>query len=147
MREMEEERLRMREHVMKTVDTNQDRLVTLEEFLLATQRKEFEEAALKGWETLEEHPAYTEEELQRFEAELVAREAELAAQAQRLSQESKALDHSQGLLKVQKKELQLSFTWSRGSSNPPETHQLQALMDSSFSSPMQRQEPKQSQPW
>ncbi|XP_037064683.1 nucleobindin-1-like [Peromyscus leucopus] len=31
MREMEEERLRMREHVMKNVDTNQDRLVTLEE--------------------------------------------------------------------------------------------------------------------
>lgn len=57
-------------------------------------------------QTLEEHPGYTEEELQRFEAELVAREAELAAQAQRLSQESKALDHSQGLLKVQKKELQ-----------------------------------------
>ncbi|XP_072463436.1 nucleobindin-1 isoform X4 [Notamacropus eugenii] len=52
MREMEEERLRMREHVMKTVDTNQDRLVTLEEFLLATQRKEFEEAALKGWEAV-----------------------------------------------------------------------------------------------
>lgn len=31
----------------------------------------------------------------------------------------------------------LSFTWSRGSSNPPQTYQLQALMDSSFSSPMQ----------
>ncbi|XP_020859352.1 nucleobindin-1 isoform X2 [Phascolarctos cinereus] len=90
----------------KEVDTNQDRLVTLEEFLLATQRKEFEEAAPKGWETLEEHPAYTEEELRRFEAELAAREAELAAQAQRLSQESKALDHSQGLLEAQKKELQ-----------------------------------------
>uniref|UniRef100_A0A5F8GD84 Nucleobindin-1 n=1 Tax=Monodelphis domestica TaxID=13616 RepID=A0A5F8GD84_MONDO len=106
MREMEEERLRMREHVMKTVDTNQDRLVTLEEFLLSTQRKDFEEAAPKGWETLEEHPAYTEEELRHFEAELVAREAELAAQAQRLSQESQALDHSQGLLEAQKKELQ-----------------------------------------
>ncbi|XP_043854948.1 nucleobindin-1 [Dromiciops gliroides] len=106
MREMEEERLRMREHVMKTVDTNQDRLVTLEEFLLATQRKEFEEAAPKGWETLEEHPAYTEEELRRFEAELAARETELAAQAQRLSQESQALDRSQGLLEAQKKEFQ-----------------------------------------
>uniref|UniRef100_A0A5F8HDZ5 Nucleobindin-1 n=1 Tax=Monodelphis domestica TaxID=13616 RepID=A0A5F8HDZ5_MONDO len=52
MREMEEERLRMREHVMKTVDTNQDRLVTLEEFLLSTQRKDFEEAAPKGWEAV-----------------------------------------------------------------------------------------------
>uniref|UniRef100_A0A3Q4GHB7 Nucleobindin-1 n=1 Tax=Neolamprologus brichardi TaxID=32507 RepID=A0A3Q4GHB7_NEOBR len=33
MMEMEEERLRMREHVMKNVDANKDRLVSLEEFL------------------------------------------------------------------------------------------------------------------
>ena len=79
MREMEEERLRMREHVMKNVsrgtwvvgggeigrwrrscsvaypylapqvDTNQDRLVTLEEFLASTQRKEFGDTG-EGWE-------------------------------------------------------------------------------------------------
>lgn len=77
MREMEEERLRMREHVMKNVrgarawsrvgakgrgpssvaypslapqvDTNQDRLVTLEEFLVSTQRKDFGDTA-EGWE-------------------------------------------------------------------------------------------------
>uniref|UniRef100_A0A2K5ZTE1 Nucleobindin-1 n=1 Tax=Mandrillus leucophaeus TaxID=9568 RepID=A0A2K5ZTE1_MANLE len=49
MREMEEERLRMREHVMKNVDTNQDRLVTLEEFLTSTQRKEFGDTG-EGWE-------------------------------------------------------------------------------------------------
>lgn len=79
MREMEEERLRMREHVMKNVrggpramgegggrgggrsssvaypylspqvDTNQDRLVTLEEFLVSTQRKEFGDTG-EGWE-------------------------------------------------------------------------------------------------
>ena len=77
MREMEEERLRMREHVMKNVrwpcqggrwgpgggrpnpvpypyldpqvDPNQDRLVTLEEFLASTQRKEFGDTG-EGWE-------------------------------------------------------------------------------------------------
>lgn len=77
MREMEEERLRMREHVMKNVrgdpprgrvgagrreahrvayrylapqvDTNQDRLVTLEEFLASTQRKEYGDTG-EGWE-------------------------------------------------------------------------------------------------
>ena len=79
MRVMEEERLRMREHVMKNVsagtwvvgggeigrwrrscsvaypylapqvDTNQDRLVTLEEFLASTQRKEFGDTG-EGWE-------------------------------------------------------------------------------------------------
>ncbi|XP_040313591.1 nucleobindin-1 isoform X5 [Herpailurus yagouaroundi] len=51
MREMEEERLRMREHVMKNVDTNQDRLVTLEEFLASTQRKEFGDTG-EGWEAV-----------------------------------------------------------------------------------------------
>ncbi|EHH59763.1 hypothetical protein EGM_09953 [Macaca fascicularis] len=101
MREMEEERLRMREHV----DTNQDRLVTLEEFLTSTQRKEFGDTG-EGWETVEMHPAYTEEELRRFEEELAAREAELNAKAQRLSQETEALGRSQGRLEAQKRELQ-----------------------------------------
>ncbi|KAB0400469.1 hypothetical protein E2I00_006462, partial [Balaenoptera physalus] len=135
MREMEEERLRMREHVMKNVrggtraagegggrgggrsssvvypylapqvDTNQDRLVTLEEFLVSTQRKEFGDTG-EGWETVEMHPAYTEDELRRFEEELAAREAELNAKAQRLSQETEALGRSQGRLEAQKRELQ-----------------------------------------
>ncbi|KAF7480381.1 hypothetical protein GHT09_008386 [Marmota monax] len=105
MREMEEERLRMREHVMKNVDTNQDRLVTLEEFLVSTQRKEYGDTG-EGWETVEMHPAYTEEELRRFEEELAAREAELNAKAQRLSQETEALGRSQGRLEAQKRELQ-----------------------------------------
>ncbi|KAE8593958.1 hypothetical protein XENTR_v10019386 [Xenopus tropicalis] len=50
MVEMEEERLRMREHVMKNVDANHDRLVTLDEFLKSTERKEFNEA--DGWEAV-----------------------------------------------------------------------------------------------
>lgn len=52
------------------------------------------------------HPAYTEEELRRFEEELAAREAELNAKAQRLSQETEALGRSQGRLEAQKRELQ-----------------------------------------
>ncbi|XP_063109130.1 nucleobindin-1 isoform X3 [Cavia porcellus] len=74
MREMEEERLRMREHVMKN--------------------------------TVEMHPAFTEEELRIFEEELAAREAELKAQAQRLSQETEALGRSQDQLVAQRRELQ-----------------------------------------
>ncbi|GAB1292078.1 Nucleobindin-1 [Apodemus speciosus] len=105
MREMEEERLRMREHVMKNVDTNQDRLVTLEEFLASTQRKEYGDTG-EGWKTVEMYPAYTEEELKRFEEELAAREAELNARAQRLSQETEALGRSQDRLEAQKRELQ-----------------------------------------
>lgn len=52
------------------------------------------------------HPAYTEEELRRFEEELAAREAELNARAQRLSQETEALGRSQDRLEAQKRELQ-----------------------------------------
>ncbi|MEQ2215000.1 hypothetical protein XENOCAPTIV_025515 [Xenoophorus captivus] len=48
MVEMEEERLRMREHVMNEVDSNKDRLVSLDEFLVATKKKEFLEP--DSWE-------------------------------------------------------------------------------------------------
>ncbi|RXN21607.1 nucleobindin-2-like protein [Labeo rohita] len=51
MVEMEEERLRMREHVMNEVDTNKDRLVSLDEFLVATKKKEFLEP--DSWEAVE----------------------------------------------------------------------------------------------
>uniref|UniRef100_A0A673MJB6 Nucleobindin-2-like n=1 Tax=Sinocyclocheilus rhinocerous TaxID=307959 RepID=A0A673MJB6_9TELE len=50
MMEMEEERLRMREHVMNEVDTNRDRLVSRDEFITATNRKEFLEP--DGWEVI-----------------------------------------------------------------------------------------------
>uniref|UniRef100_A0A673MJ84 Nucleobindin-2-like n=1 Tax=Sinocyclocheilus rhinocerous TaxID=307959 RepID=A0A673MJ84_9TELE len=50
MMEMEEERLRMREHVMNEVDTNRDRLVSRDEFITATNRKEFLEP--DGWEVM-----------------------------------------------------------------------------------------------
>ncbi|XP_071988335.1 nucleobindin-2-like, partial [Engystomops pustulosus] len=48
MVEMEEERLRMREHVMNEVDVDKDRLINLEEFLRATEKREFLEP--DGWE-------------------------------------------------------------------------------------------------
>ncbi|KAM6451990.1 nucleobindin-1 isoform 1-T3 [Liasis olivaceus] len=104
MLEMEEERLRMREHVMKNVDLNKDRLVTLDEFLKSTQRKEFNEA--DGWETVEETQIYSEAELQRFEAELRAQEEELSRRAEQLHQEHQELKQRQVELDAQKKEYQ-----------------------------------------
>ncbi|KAL7977406.1 hypothetical protein Chor_009355 [Crotalus horridus] len=104
MLEMEEERLRMREHVMKNVDLNKDRLVTLEEFVKSTQRKEFNEA--DGWETVEETQIYSEAELQRFEAELKAQEEELNRRAEQLHQEHQELQQRQVELDAQKKEYQ-----------------------------------------
>lgn len=104
MVEMEEERLRMREHVMKNVDTNHDRLVTLEEFLKSTERKEFGETA--DWETVDETQPYTEEELRAFEEELAVREAELTQRAEQLQRDHADLQQRQQELDTQKKELQ-----------------------------------------
>uniref|UniRef100_A0A8C5WZF8 Nucleobindin-1 n=1 Tax=Laticauda laticaudata TaxID=8630 RepID=A0A8C5WZF8_LATLA len=104
MLEMEEERLRMREHVMRNVDLNKDRLVTLDEFVKSTQRKEFNEA--DGWETVEETQIYSEAELQRFEAELKVQEEELSRRVEQLHQEHKELQQRQVELDAQKKEYQ-----------------------------------------
>lgn len=104
MLEMEEERLRMREHVMKNVDLNRDRLVTLDEFLKSTHKKEFNEA--DGWETVDEMEIYSEEELQRFEAKLAAEEAKLGQQAEQLRQQHEELQQRQVELDAQKKDLQ-----------------------------------------
>ncbi|KAG8433996.1 hypothetical protein GDO86_012379 [Hymenochirus boettgeri] len=104
MVEMEEERLRMREHVMKNVDSNHDRLVTLEEFLKSTERKEFNEAG--GWETVDETQIYTEEELRRFEQELVAQEVALNQRAEELRKEHEELQQRQIELDAQKREFQ-----------------------------------------
>ncbi|XP_061159816.1 nucleobindin-1 isoform X2 [Syngnathus typhle] len=104
MMEMEEERLRMREHVMKNVDTNKDRLVSLAEFLKSTEKKDFNSP--KEWETLDAKPAYTEEELQRFEAELRDKEEELKRRADMLQQEQELLKERGKALEAQRREYQ-----------------------------------------
>ncbi|XP_053707037.1 nucleobindin-1 isoform X2 [Synchiropus splendidus] len=104
MMEMEEERLRMREYVMKSVDTNKDRLVTMEEFLKSTEKKEFNNP--KEWETLDMKPVYSEEELQRFEAELRDKEEELKRRAETLRQEQELLTERGKALEAQKREYQ-----------------------------------------
>uniref|UniRef100_A0A8C7XFI2 Nucleobindin-1 n=1 Tax=Oryzias sinensis TaxID=183150 RepID=A0A8C7XFI2_9TELE len=86
------------------VDTNRDRLVTLEEFLKSTERKEFNNA--KGWETLDSQPVYTEEELQRFEAELRDKEEELKRKTDALHQEQELLKERGKALEAQRREYQ-----------------------------------------
>uniref|UniRef100_A0A671XEZ4 Nucleobindin-1 n=1 Tax=Sparus aurata TaxID=8175 RepID=A0A671XEZ4_SPAAU len=104
MMEMEEERLRMREHVMKNVDTNKDRLVSLEEFLKSTEKREFNNP--REWETLDTKPLYTEEELVRFEAELRDKEEELKRKAENLRQEQELLKERGKALEAQRREYQ-----------------------------------------
>ncbi|XP_071028503.1 nucleobindin-2-like [Oncorhynchus clarkii lewisi] len=105
MMEMEEERLRMREHVMKNVDINQDRLVSLEEFLKSTDKKDFNNP--KEWDTLDDtKPVFTEAELQRFEAELRTKEEELGKRAESLRQEQDLLKERGKALEAQRREYQ-----------------------------------------
>uniref|UniRef100_A0A3B4E8U6 EF-hand domain-containing protein n=1 Tax=Pygocentrus nattereri TaxID=42514 RepID=A0A3B4E8U6_PYGNA len=104
MVEMEEERLRMREHVMNEVDTNKDRLVSLEEFMIATTRNEFKEQ--DAWETLEQNPVYTEEEMREFEEHLAREEKDLKQKTDDLQKQKEELQRQQQQLETQKLELQ-----------------------------------------
>lgn len=104
MMEMEEERLRMREHVMNEVDTDRDRLVSLDEFIKATNRREFLEP--DGWETLEQNPIYTDEELREFEEHLAREEQDLNLRTNDLMKQREDLERQQEQLNAQKMELQ-----------------------------------------
>uniref|UniRef100_A0A8B9QDG1 Nucleobindin 2 n=1 Tax=Apteryx owenii TaxID=8824 RepID=A0A8B9QDG1_APTOW len=104
MVEMEEERLRMREHVMNEVDINKDRLVTLEEFLRATEKKEFLEP--DSWETLDQQQLFTEEELKEFENHISQQEDELRKKAEDLQKQKEELQRQHDQLQAQKQELQ-----------------------------------------
>lgn len=100
MVEMEEERLRMREHVMNEVDTNKDRLVSLSEFIAATKREEFHEK--DEWETLDQNPVYTEEELREYERQLTNEENNINVKAAELQKQREELDRKQEELNAQK---------------------------------------------
>ncbi|KAJ8396683.1 hypothetical protein AAFF_G00015210 [Aldrovandia affinis] len=104
MVEMEEERLRMREHVMNEVDSNKDRLVSMDEFLVATKKKEFLEP--ESWETLEQNQAYSEDEMREFEEHLAREEKDLNQKSVDLQKQKEELERQQEQLNAQKVELQ-----------------------------------------
>ncbi|KAM8938752.1 LOW QUALITY PROTEIN: nucleobindin-2 [Pelodytes ibericus] len=103
MVEMEEERLRMREHVMNEVDIDKDRLINLAEFIKSSEKKEFLEPV--GWETIDEQPIYTEEELQEFEKQISAQEMELQKRAETLYRQREDLQKQHEHIQAQKQEL------------------------------------------
>ncbi|XP_063145472.1 nucleobindin-2 [Candoia aspera] len=104
MVEMEEERLRMREHVMNEVDINKDRLVTLEEFVRATEKREFLEP--ESWETLDQQQMFSEDDLKEFESHISQQEGELQKQALELQRKKEELQQQQDFLQAQKQELE-----------------------------------------
>ncbi|XP_041650735.1 nucleobindin-2-like [Cheilinus undulatus] len=104
MVEMEEERLRMREHVMNEVDSNKDRLVSLDEFIEATKKEDFQEK--EEWETLDQNPLYTEEELKEFEKHLANEKDAINKKTAELLRQREELERKQEELNAQKEGLQ-----------------------------------------
>ncbi|CAH2325440.1 nucleobindin-2 isoform X1 [Pelobates cultripes] len=103
MVEMEEERLRMREHVMNEIDIDKDRLINLAEFMRATEKREFLEP--DGWETVDQQQLYTEDELQEFEKQIAEQERELQKRAENLYRQREDLQKQHDLIQAQKQEL------------------------------------------
>ncbi|XP_058256596.1 nucleobindin-2a [Hemibagrus wyckioides] len=151
MVEMEEERLRMREHVMNEVDTNKDRLVSLDEFLMATKKKEFLEP--DSWETLEQTQAYTEEEMREFEEHLIRQEQDLIQKTAELQKQRDELERQQEQLNAQKKELQEAVEHMERlkiQKGPPEVHvegnEVPESPDDQHQAPPEHQVPHENQP-
>uniref|UniRef100_A0A8R1HK77 NUCB1-like N-terminal domain-containing protein n=2 Tax=Caenorhabditis japonica TaxID=281687 RepID=A0A8R1HK77_CAEJA len=69
MKERAEEMYRMREHVMKQIDTNQDRMISMQEFLTDAEAQNAQPPKKEEWEDLGQQKVYTDEELQKFEQE------------------------------------------------------------------------------
>ncbi|XP_060566152.1 nucleobindin-2-like isoform X1 [Ruditapes philippinarum] len=78
MRERYEDMARMREHVFGELDSDGDRLISLEEFLKYTASQEFQKD--EGWKTVDEEQNFTDEEYQRYEQMLQEHEAKMRAQ-------------------------------------------------------------------
>ena len=76
MRERAEESERMREHVLKETDANQDRMISFDEFLEQTKKEEFNRSD-ESWEGVDDiQDDFTADEFNQFEHE---RQAEIQA--------------------------------------------------------------------
>ncbi|XP_068170060.1 nucleobindin-2-like [Antennarius striatus] len=137
MVEMEEERLRMREHVMSEVDTDKDRLVSLNEFMEATDKQEFKEK--EEWETVDENPIYTEEELSMYEWHLAKEENKLDMKTAELQKQKEELQKKEEELNAQKKglkQLAEEVEKLRGQSENAQVKQPAAAVVTSESAPV-----------
>ncbi|CAG5098882.1 Oidioi.mRNA.OKI2018_I69.XSR.g16058.t1.cds [Oikopleura dioica] len=91
IREMEEERARMREHVMKEVDVNEDGAISLKEFMDYTNSMEFVKPTNTYHmidEMIEKGEVYTSQELKEYKERVAAHEAELKQRLANLKEEA-----------------------------------------------------------
>lgn len=91
MREMEEERARMREHVMQEVDLDGDGAISLEEFIKYTQSQEFQKPTNEyQWidEMIASGDVYSEEDLRKYRLQVQEHEETLKAKLKSLKGEA-----------------------------------------------------------
>lgn len=62
--EREEEANRMRQHVFTEIDQDKDKMISLKEFIDATQKKEFEKN--EEWKSVEDEPQFNEQEFEDY---------------------------------------------------------------------------------
>ena len=98
MVEMEEEKLRMREHFMKEVDVNKDKMVSLKEFMDYTTTKEFDKPDMNSYETVDQAKdrghIYTKEELEEYKSIIDEHEQELKNKIEEMKTMSKEIMES-----------------------------------------------------
>ena len=91
MREMEEERANMREHVMKEVDNDGDGAISLQEFIKYTNSQEFQKPSNEyQWidEMLESGNVYSEEDLRQYRVQVQQHEESLKQKLAHLKAEA-----------------------------------------------------------
>ena len=91
MREMEEERARMREHVMKEVDLDGDQAISLQEFIKYTNSQEFKKPTNDyQWidEMLASGDVYSDEDLRTYRLQVQEHEEALKQKLAHLKAEA-----------------------------------------------------------
>ncbi|TNN00689.1 hypothetical protein fugu_011935 [Takifugu bimaculatus] len=83
--QMEVERMQMRNHIFAEVDTNKDRVISFSEFMESVNSNAF--AQNKEWETIDQNPVYTEEELKEFEQKLAKEHSNVGRKVEELQQQ------------------------------------------------------------
>ncbi|XP_017010078.2 nucleobindin-2 [Drosophila takahashii] len=80
MRERAEEMERMREHYFQETDSNHDGLISIQEFMVQTNKEEFQKDP--EWETIDRQPQYSHEEYLEYERRRQEEVQRLIAQGQ-----------------------------------------------------------------
>ena len=95
MVEMEEERLRMRQHFFGEVDKNQDKMISLKEFMDYTNTKEYEKPDMRSYETVDESidrgQLYTKAELEEYKLEIEDQEKLLKEKIENMRKASRSV--------------------------------------------------------